>query len=90
MSKVSEASSTLGARESLQHQRPGLRQLRSTTAAQAFSGIRTKQTLAPSSNVTRRTKVQSDVPTSTENGASKGLDTSADKKGKCKIAYQRC
>ena len=89
MSKVSEASSSIGTKESLQQQRPGLRQLRSTTAAQAFSGIRTKQTLAPSSNVTRRTKIQSDVPASTKNGTSKGSDTSTDKKGKCKTANHR-
>ena len=86
MSKGSEASSTLGTRESLQQQRPGLRQLRSTSAAQAFSGIRTKQTLAPSSNATRRTKIQSDVPASIKNDASKGSDTSTDKKGKCATA----
>ena len=40
--------------------RPGLRQLRSSNAASAFSGVRTKATLAPSSTVIRKTKVLPD------------------------------
>lgn len=64
-----------------QPQRPGLRQLRSSSAAQAFSGIRTKQTLAPSSNITRRTKTQVDAPASTKTYKTNGSETSQDKKG---------
>ena len=80
----------MAAKETLQQQRPGLRQLRSTSAAQAFSGIRTKQTLAPSSNITKRTKTSSHVQETTKNGISKDSDTSTDKKGRFDVLSHRC
>ena len=82
MSKSSDtSSSTSSAKSSLQSQRPGLRQIRSSTAAQAFSDVRIKQTLAPSSTITRRTKIQSDVTDSTKNGALKSSEASTNTKG---------
>ena len=82
MSKALETSSSnSAAKDSLQSQRPGLRQIRSSTAAQAFSDVRIKQTLAPSSTITRRTKTQSDVPTSAKNGVSKSSEESTSTKG---------
>ena len=60
---MSKAASTTPSASTLKEslQRPGLRQIRSSAAVQALSGVRTKATLAPSSTVTRRTKTQHDT-----------------------------
>ena len=51
-----------------------LRELRSSKAASAYSGVKTKATLAPSSTVVRRIKTKQEVPKNDElstNGAEK-------------------
>ena len=60
---MSKAVSTNPSASSLKEsiQRPGLRQLRSSSAAQALSGVRTKATLAPSSTIIRRTKADTSL-----------------------------
>ena len=74
MSKAASATpSASSLKESLQT--PGLRQLRSSSAAQAFSGVRTKATLAPSSTIIRRTKANTSLK---EDSTTKSTEKSND------------
>ena len=66
-----------------------LRELRSSKAASAYSGVKTKATLAPSSTVVRRIKTKQEVSKNDEqstNGANKEASSA---KGKLTFDYTR-
>ena len=66
-----------------------LRELRSSKAASAYSGVKTKATLAPSSTVVRRIKPKQEVSKNDElstNGADKEVSSA---KGKLMFNYTK-